>query len=407
MVLFGNAIVGGKDIANSKEYLSGIVFELSAETKRKKSYIFDDWEVEINESNFIVARTSNGYSRDKTHELGYAVCEKALDLYFAEGFGAYSIIEPYNKHIDLTLENGEYSLYIHDICNISMDACAKATVVDKDGNVIPSAPVSQPSWEFIFRYYRFSQTSNNMYDAYRWMYLVFEILMQAIAPIELKANGKPAEGERAWVDRALCAADETYHWSTKVTWSASDYVAYFLSDQYDNIRCNLFHSKGNRILPNEQLGQHTVHKMLLELEALCLCLMGKLYPIRKGSGGVTYQGFALMMKAGFENTTAFISSMALDLCNATGEVALVNPLLLLEADSTAATTTLGVDTRVYSKTLSLKKEYSVRAYGINKGSNILTLGNFDKMVLSINKLSKFTIVMKTQLINRGDTKHYL
>lgn len=135
--------------------------------------------------------------------------------------------------------------------------------------------------------------------------------------------------------------------------------------------------------------------------------MHKLYPIRKGPGAVTHQGFALMMKSVVNDTTGFISSVAIDLHNATGEAALVNPLLLLEADSTTSNTSLGVDTRVYRTTLLPEKELLIRTYGINKGNDVLFLGNFDKTVLSINGLSKFTIVHQLRLINRGDTEHFL
>ncbi len=407
MVLLGDIIVGGKDVANFKEYMSGIVFELSAETNRKKSYIFDNWEVEISESNTIVARTKYSYSRDKTHELGYAVCEKALDLYFAEGFGAYSITEPNYKYIDLIFENGGYSLCIHDIYTILMGTFVDYAFIDKDGNITPSAPVPQPSWEFIYRYYRFAKTSSNMYDAYRWMYLVFEILMQNIAPIQLKSSGKPAEGERSWIDRALRTADDTFKWSTKVNWSTSDYIEYFLSNQYDNIRCNLFHSKGERILPNDQLGKHIVHKMLLELEDLCIYLMDNLYPITNNRGGVTYHGFESFMKGLLEDTTAFISSLSYDIHSKAGKAVLINPLLLLKADSVASSIKPYFYARTYSTTLSHDKEYYIKSYGINKGSDIIGTGNIKKINLFISELSKLTIVIQNRMINRVGSKYYL
>lgn len=200
MVRLGDILISGKNAEKSKEFLSAIAFGLNSEIRGKHCFDFDDWEVEIGEDDFIIARTTTANTRETTHKLGYEVCEKALDLYAAKGQGAYSILEPYHRHIISGLDGGKSFLEIYDITDISMDVSIETQLVDKHGALIPSAPVSQPTWEYVFRYYRFSQTSNNMYDAYRWLYLMFETLLQAIEPIKLKSNGKPAEGERAWIE---------------------------------------------------------------------------------------------------------------------------------------------------------------------------------------------------------------
>lgn len=136
MVSLGGILVGGKNTANSKLYMSGIAFKLSAQAQDKKIYIFDGWEVDICASSFIVARSENNHSRDKIHELGYEVCEKALDLYSAEGHGDYSISEPNFKYIDLSFESGKLALCLQDVCNLSVYMSASYKVIDKDGNIM-------------------------------------------------------------------------------------------------------------------------------------------------------------------------------------------------------------------------------------------------------------------------------
>ena len=379
---------------------------MGSEPRKRRTYFFDDWDVDIGHTNVIIAKSKTQYTRSELFAKGYAVCEKALDIFTAEGFGAHSIIEPHHRRIELIFENDQYSLYIDDIDNLSIDVDLQVTVVDKNGNKIPTPPVPQPSWESIFRYYRFSQTSNNMYDAYRWMYLVFEILMQTIAPIKLRTNGKPSEQEKGWIDRALRLADTKYNWSAHVNWIVNDPVGYFLSNQYDNVRCNLFHSKGGKILPNDNLDSQLVYEMLLQLERLCHYLMSRLYPIRKNRGVITDQGFNLITKAGFQDTTAFINNNPVNLYQATGEGALVSPLLILKADENAIAGPQGIAECKYSAQISPHSKYAVRSYGLNKGKDVLIIGNFGDTPLSIEGIHYLSISFHLRLMNRGDAKYY-
>lgn len=245
-----------------------------------------------------------------------------------------------------------------------------------------------------------------MYDAYRWLYLMFETLLQTIEPIRLKPNGKPAEGERAWMERALRFADTTLGWSSAVSWSANDSVTYFLTNQYDNIRCNLFHAKGGHILPNDQLSAYAVHKMLLELESLCLHLLYKLYPIRGACGAITYKGFELMMKTGFNNTTGFACNVATGLQGRTEEIDLSGPYLSLEQDLSSYNTVHGIDTRVYVAELASEK-HSVRSYGVKNEDGVLMFGGFGKAALSFSGVDRIVLIMQTRMVNRGATKHFL
>lgn len=406
MVHLGDILISGKNTETSKEFLSAIVFGLNSEIRGKHCFIFDDWEVEIGEEEYIIARTTTACPKEMTHKLGYEVCEKALDLYAAQGQGSYTILEPYHRYVIFGFDTGKSFLEMHDITDISMDISIEMQLVDKNGTLIPPAPVSQPVWEYVFRYYRFSQTSNNMYDAYRWLYLMFETLLQTIEPIKLKPNGKPAEGERAWIERALRLADTTLRWSSVVNWSASDSVTYFLINQYDNIRCKLFHAKGGHILPNDQLSAHAVHKMLLELESLCLHLLYKLYPIRGARGSITYNGFELIMKAGFNDTTGFACNVATEPQNRTKGIDLSGPYLSLEQDVSASNTAFGIDTRVYVAELGSEK-YSIRSYGIKNEDGVLMFGGFGKTALSISDVDRLALFMQTRMVNRGAAKHFL
>lgn len=195
-------------------------------------------------------------------------------------------------------------------------------------------------------------------------------------------------------------------WSSAVSWPANDSVIYFLTNQYDNIRCNLFHAKGGHILPNDQLSAYTVHKMLLELESLCLHFLYKLYPIRDARGAITYKGFELIMKAGFNNTTGFACSVATGLQNRAEGIDLSEPYLSLKQDLSASNTVRGIDTRVYTAELAPEKHF-IRSYGVKNEDGVLMLGGFGKTALSFSCVDRFALIMQTRMVSRGAAKHFL
>lgn len=73
-----------------------------------------------------------------------------------------------------------------------------------------NAVYTDRQWNLIYRYYRFAVMSWNLYDAYRWMYLVFEQAMQILVPINKDSEGKRLEKEGIWLKRALRTAAQRY-----------------------------------------------------------------------------------------------------------------------------------------------------------------------------------------------------
>lgn len=406
MIKLGDALIGGCSADNTIEYKTATVLGLNSKAKRMRKYSFGDWEVELSGSNFIVARTSLECCSSDLASVGYDVCEKALDLYSREGNGNHFITEPQYRHIDFYTANGERFLNLYDIENIAVDMTCEITVTDKDGNIIQPQAVPQSVWQPIFRYYRFSQTSSNVYDGYRWMYLVFEMLMQSIEPIKLKANGKPAEGERQWLYRALTFADNNYKWVSSVSWSQSNCIDYFLTAQYDSIRCELFHAKGGHIMPNEQIGQQLVNKMFLELQELCLHLLSKLYPIRGRSGVMTYQGFNLMMKSYYPRTTAYISALPVPQGYINGTTPLDENAVILNRTRDVPLLLPGIAECIYSIDLLPENTYLIRNYGINQNRDVLVYSNLADDVLELYRIDGLSIHFYNRLVNQGEMKRF-
>ena len=110
MVTLKNTMLGGKAEDSGGTSWSGILFWLNAKAQGSKLYHLGNWDVEISGSNFIVARTTDVLTNAEMREKGYNVCEKALDIFCADGLGGLHIISPFERNLLLSNTDGKASL---------------------------------------------------------------------------------------------------------------------------------------------------------------------------------------------------------------------------------------------------------------------------------------------------------
>jgi hypothetical protein len=105
--------------------------------------------------------------------------------------------------------------------------------------VIPPIRV-QPRHHIAFRYYRLAQTTDDLFDAYRNMYLAFELLLSSQHPV--------SKGEREidWLRRALGGAAPVIQLAGLGVNVGNDPVASILDVVYRDARLPLFHAKEGR-----------------------------------------------------------------------------------------------------------------------------------------------------------------
>ena len=158
------------------------------------------------------------------------------------------------------------------ISDLGFRFSATAEVRDAAGNLVTQpAPPPVPCHES-FRYFRISQTTGDLFDAYRNLYLAVESLLSTVVPMRLNASGGPAEGEGRWLHRALTEVHPpTVDLANYVVAGAADPVDAVFDDLYAGTRTQLFHSKAGRpiLLPHTLSGRDDV---LASLERL-----GRLY----------------------------------------------------------------------------------------------------------------------------------
>jgi len=132
----------------------------------------------------------------------------------------------------------------------------KLTVRDKNGNVKHSTPEKEPLWHESYRYYRFSQISKDLFEAYRNLYLALESLLNYICP-------KQQENEREWLKNALSQVNLKVDLGKHLNGSCP--IEEFIRTQYLGVRVKLFHAKSNIILPHDELSMRDVDEAYKQL----------------------------------------------------------------------------------------------------------------------------------------------
>lgn len=156
-------------------------------------------------------------------------------------------------------------------------------VRDASGNVVPPTPVTSRHHPG-FRFYRLSQASDDLFDAFRNMYLAFELLLSAKHP-------KGKEKEIEWLRRSLTSAAPDLRLASLAPSGHPAPVDYIVQEIYTNARLPLFHAKDGHtyFASSVSSGNRAAVKASLELlTALILRMAETWHQTRRVSGGVFF-----------------------------------------------------------------------------------------------------------------------
>lgn len=270
----------------------GVIFRLSGKARDDRRQTFGLWEVELQkDSDHIAVRsaiTNLAQSLDDVIESAHDVAQDLLDIVAVEERDALVVTEP---HDNVVWRSGPHGLKLQSTSSIVFGrrTTAALTVTDATGNVRPDPPYKPPQQHYAYRYFRFSQVAQNVFDGYRNMFLALESLLDHVEP---KQSG---EGETKWLERALKTAESGgLDLSAFTTPGSTNPVADFLNSHYSAIRCAAFHSKssaGDVLLPGTLAHEGKVLEQLLKLQELVESLLKSEFSTRLASSGATFFGF--------------------------------------------------------------------------------------------------------------------
>jgi hypothetical protein len=290
---------------------SGAAFELRDAAREPAVVTLDGWEAEVAEARrTIVVRGGPDTTYDDAFTGGLAIAQKALDLMSMRGGNNLMIRAFDDEHLIWWVEAGAVVIRIVSLAPVRIDVPpVTATVTDSAGIIVPPPPTPPVMWHESFRYFRLSQTSDDLFDAYRNAYLAVESVLSSIAPQHLTGAGKPAEGEGAWFRRALTGADKIVSLSAYAPPRSADPVQGLFDELYVNMRSAMSHAKGGRkiLLPQDEAERADVAASLGRLVAVYLRLAEAHLGARRLGGGMFAGAFRAMVGPPLENMSVHVS----------------------------------------------------------------------------------------------------
>jgi hypothetical protein len=301
MAKIGNIYLGGKEegTPNSGHFLSGIAFPLKDEPEIDYTWESQDarWQVELQRNHiYIAARSRYPQVYDNIVTSGLEQIQRCLDIVTVKKLDILVLDHPEINHIALFQRNGQTVLRHFSIHTLGVETNVSVEVRDKNGNIKLSPPIPEPSWTWAFRYYRLSQASQYIFEAYRNLFLSLEALLNNVRP------KLPRERERKWLKDALSIIATKVPLANYIQ-TTTDPIDYFMETQYKNIRCRLFHAKyPDALLPHEELNPTDVLVAYEVLLRLWRAIAETYFQVPRGGGVVTYQGFKFLMNKVFSHS---------------------------------------------------------------------------------------------------------
>jgi hypothetical protein len=295
MAKVGTIYLGGKDpdILTSEHSSCGIAFLLKSETEIDYIYYSQDclWQVEIKKNhNYVVARSRDSIKYEDLIVLGLKYIQRCLDIIAVKKLGILMLDHPEIDHITIFSRNNKTILRTFSIGTLPLKSSFSIEVRDKQGNIKPLPKIPEPDWTWAFRYYRLSQASQDIFEAYRNLFLSLESLLNIIKPKSIK------EHEKKWLSEALEEISKKVQITRYVPANSINPVLSFMDTQYEKIRCRLFHAKQpDALLPYEDLNPTDVLVAYEALLGLWYDIAGIYFGVPRGGGVVTYEGFKFWM----------------------------------------------------------------------------------------------------------------
>jgi hypothetical protein len=317
------ATVGGHDLRDSaSEYIAGAAFHLNRRPRRNLRHEVGGCDVWLKAENPIVVVATRKPPIDDFVADCRAAALQALDVASFVALDALGI--PWadeNYYHWLRTDTAETRLTVLSAVPFGVRTQLAGTVIPADPGATPPSSPTLPDWDPAFRFFRLSQTADDVFEAYRNLYLAFEATMSTVAagaqspsitssrPAWLRSLGAhiagvelppaPRMGERRWLKAALRGLESSIDFAAFVSDGDGKPVNRFIREQYDACRCALFHSKARRtsLLPGDPHDRTQVAIATDHLARFVMALWRQHFGITTQTGALTTVGFELIVQS--------------------------------------------------------------------------------------------------------------
>jgi hypothetical protein len=264
----------------------GAAFLLTSPPTKDEVFPLEGGEIEVrNGQPYVVARLAPALDATTGFSVGHNLAQQGLDLMSILGIQDAVIRDAEDEHLIWWTETAGIVLRTVSTTLLRF-AVGPVTlrVRDKEGREVPPTP-SHPRHHIAFRFFRLAQTTDDLFDAYRNMYLAFEALLSSHYP-------KPDnEWEIDWLRRALKSASAVVRLDGLGVTPAGDLVESILETVYKDARLPLFHAKEGRpyFAPHDSPSdRQAVSRALGLLTQIVIRMAEAWFDARRAGGGVFF-----------------------------------------------------------------------------------------------------------------------
>lgn len=276
----------------------GVIFVLNSDAKRNRIQRFGDWEVELRrEVPFVCARTDKVNAGIPMMDMiteAHEFAECMLDIVAVEERAALLCVEPHNN-VAWRISQSALKVELTSAITFAAEPSElNVKVTDVQGNEKPDPPYIPPLLHASYRYFRYAQASQNIFESYKNMFLAFESLLDHLV------QKQASEGETAWLERALTEATNKRGLDlAPFAKPRNKPVQDFIDAHYSAIRCAIFHAKsssGQLLRPGSLKDYDTVLHQLIAVQTLVEDLMKKEFSVRLPTSGFSHTGFRHLLE---------------------------------------------------------------------------------------------------------------
>lgn len=271
--LIGDSPVGG-----------GVLMLSAASDVSGIAHLPDGIEVEVRQG--ISAVVVRGVCASDYNSIIDAMPEqanRALDIFAMIGTGRLALADVWSNHIAWWWTPDVSVVRIWCSSTLVLTMQIKGVVSNPDGAARPDdVSESSPQWHESMRYFRMSEITDDLFDAFRNIYLALESLLNELEP------RKDRETEGVWLKRALKAAGEILELSAYQSTPTNEPANDLFVELWKKIRNRIFHAKSASIsfLPQDAGNRTKVADAKSRYTSLYLDLAYKTFGSRLPSRGL-------------------------------------------------------------------------------------------------------------------------
>lgn len=284
---------------------SGIAFALQSPPRAWLSASVGYWQAEARPGrSLVVIRGGQESTYLDVCERGQEAAQRALDIWATKD----------SEYLQMRVHDDEHiAWWVEDNCLIgrivvllkpfAIRMTADATVTDSSGQIQPSTYSPPVAWNESMRYYRLSQTTDDLFDAYRNAFLALESVLSYVdAP-------RRNDGEKRWLMRALNRVSDRVQLSGFAPSGKTDIPLAIYEQLCRDTRAELSHAKHNlpTLVPQDARERDRVVANLQKVVALYCAIVAEYLDIRI-QGTATYDaGFDMAARPILNSLELYIS----------------------------------------------------------------------------------------------------